>query len=57
MNATKLRQQKLVEDARRQALLDARATVRADILLDPHLSAPQLLEIVTRSIDRLINKT
>jgi hypothetical protein len=42
-------------EVRRKALLDARATVRADLLLDSHMTLPEALERITRSIDRLID--
>jgi len=42
-------------DVRRKALQEARASLRADILLDSNMTVPQLLERVTRSLDRMID--
>jgi hypothetical protein len=55
--STKVTIKSRVADARKQALLEARASVRADILLDPDMTAPQMLERITRTIDALIDKT
>ena len=56
MNAAKLRQQKLVNEARLALLTEVRATVRADILLDPQMTAPQMLDRITKTIDNMIAK-
>ena len=50
------RKRTTVKDARRDALLEARASIRADILLDNNMTPAQTLERVTKSFDRLLEK-